>query len=183
MAFDWREIKAKFSEIDWSNWREELRENPIIMQSIAIIAIVGASIAIIVQLTPSSATLEREGYFYDLNTGELFAAPLNATPPIQSPTDSAGGLNGAKAYVFTCSDCDDEQFIAYLKKFPEDMLDEIAAQQEEIEIPQDDFMEILALVRKPDGDEWYSEDSPEAEQIFEDLRNRCPETIRACYPD
>lgn len=51
-----------------------------------------------------------KAYFYDLNTGKLFAASAKDIPPIAAPSgpyhgDKAGGV---KAYIYACGSCPDD---------------------------------------------------------------------------
>jgi len=65
-----------------------------------------------------SGTPERLAYYYDLNTGELFAAAAELTAPIRAPSGAVRGTDepaGVRAYVYTCGD-QPSQYIAWLEK-------------------------------------------------------------------
>lgn len=65
--------------------------------------------------------LSSKAYFYDLNTGELFASDANRVPPIDAPSGALHGTTDAKAgvlaYVFKCDDAGHEHFIAWLETY------------------------------------------------------------------
>ena len=63
------------------------------------------------------------GYYYDLNSGELFVEPWDMAPPIEAPSGPLpdGRLfAGVRARVFGCGSCEDT-FVAYLEKFRADV--------------------------------------------------------------
>ena len=77
------------------------------------------------QESPELAVLEQEGYFYDLNTGKLFTAPLQLAPPVIAPSGplESGELlasqAGVRAYVFACGACDelDRRYVGWLETY------------------------------------------------------------------
>lgn len=58
-------------------------------------------------------------YFYDLNTGELFAGRSNQVPPIEAPSGPLpdGSPAGVGAYVIEYVDAPGERHIVYLERF------------------------------------------------------------------
>lgn len=94
-------------------------------------------------------------WFYDLNTRELFPAPMGATPPIAAPSDKEGGTSGVLAIVVLTPR---GREIAYLMSQGQSAG---AGSSPE------------AWVRLPDGGEWMPERSPRAEAILGRVRDLC----------
>ena len=70
-------------------------------------------------LRGASAESPKEAYFFDLQTRELFSAPLNARPPVAAPSDSGGpGRSGVRASILSCESCDhkDSRYTGYLER-------------------------------------------------------------------
>jgi hypothetical protein len=92
--------------------------------------IIGASVgsvvlllAIVIVLSLPKKVVPVEDYekewFYDLNTGELYAVRLGQTPPIEAPSGALadGGPAGVRAYVFSYESepNEAERFIGFLE--------------------------------------------------------------------
>ncbi|MEZ6191078.1 MAG: hypothetical protein R3C45_07265 [Phycisphaerales bacterium] len=61
-------------------------------------------------------------FFYDLNTGELYAADAGLTPPIDAPSGALRGTDnqkaGVRAYVFTCrGGTETDRYIAWIETY------------------------------------------------------------------
>lgn len=110
-------------------------------------------------------------YFYDQNTGKLFAAPASTVGPIETesgPYHSEPA--GVRAHVFACGQCSIEsnRFIGYLSKpLPPE------------EQPKDEPP--LELIKRVEDEQWYRSDQPEARQIMAELGERCPSSVRRNY--
>jgi len=103
------------------NTRRRINTNPRL-----IISITAASVLVLVVtiglLMPGEAVKVKEydkGWFYDLNTGQLFVAKSDAVVPIEAPSGPLpqGGPAGVRAYVFSYSDEPNEtnRFIGFLE--------------------------------------------------------------------
>jgi hypothetical protein len=106
---DWLgyEIQHRWEQtaVDTRRW---INAKPRLIMSVA-----GASVLVLVVtiglLLPGKTVKVQEykkGWFYDLNTGELFAAKADLIAPIEAPSGelSQGGPAGVRAYVFSYSD-------------------------------------------------------------------------------
>ncbi|MDX1683166.1 MAG: hypothetical protein R3336_08600 [Phycisphaeraceae bacterium] len=162
---------------------------------------------IVTQLMPGSPQMEvPDAWFYDLKTGQLFAAPSDRVPPI--PTDSGpldnGMPAGVRAHVFTCGSCTrDEMFVAYVSTYTQEakaLLEKVNAAQKDggAEVSPDKMMEwqwkveqgnaIKAVdieVDQPLADGWFAMESDEAYQISQKVNERCGPGKRAkpCSPE
>ena len=103
------------------NTRRRINTNPRL-----IISITAASVLVLVVtiglLMPGEAVKVKEyekGWFYDLNTGQLFVAKSDAVVPVEAPSGPLpqGGPAGVRAYVFSYSDEPNEanRFIGFLE--------------------------------------------------------------------
>ena len=99
-------------------------------------------------------------WFYDLNTGELFAARGDQRPPIAAPSGPLpdGSPAGVAARVFACEDCGNplDAQIAWLEMFP----------------PGDELY-AMPLMADRDRREWVEVHSAEGMAIREAAMNRC----------
>ena len=93
-----------------------LKQNPAV--AIAFAAIVLA-IALLILLYGSgligspAPTSTSKFYYYDVQSGELFADQANLNPPIKAPS----GGDGVLAQVYGCGDCSGEPFVGLLKTY------------------------------------------------------------------
>jgi hypothetical protein len=86
--------------------------------AIVIIAIILASSAVIILRSGAITTPDKQAYFFDLDTGELFTADRELQAPIAAPS---GEGNGMRAVVFGCGSCNaDDLRVAYIMKYSDD---------------------------------------------------------------
>ncbi len=159
--------------------RRWLNQNPVAASVLILGFIIFWVVVLVVRMNSDDgerALAPVEFYFYDIETGELFAGPSNVSGPIDAPS---GEGNGYKAYVFTCGDCNDEtQRKVYWIEKPMSF--------EEDEEPPDEG-EVYFWVRTPDmpKDDWVRSDSPRGEAIFRLAEAPCPEKkqrLNHCFP-
>jgi len=154
------------------------KQNAIIALLLAVTGIAG--VAIYLQLTASAEppAFSTQVWYYDLNTGQLFAGEEDQYPPIAAPSDEAGERSGVRAFVKSCGDCDDpdQRFIGYLMAYQDP--DAAAAAEQ-----TGDYVE--PLMRRPDDEQWYPESSDAAMALNRELQERCdtPQALRDCRPD
>ena len=118
-----------------------------------------------------AATVKRV-WFYDTTTGELFAGPAKAVPPIAAPSDSGHGAQSGVLATVVHFEGDETKHIIYLtmytpeaKQMREDFLRSGTAS------PANQGSAAGCLVAKPpdkagDKIQWYPHGSPEATGIF-----------------
>ncbi len=102
--------------------RRWINEYPTVVFSVAAASVMLLLAIVIWLLIPDKAvpivTIEKEWY-YDLNTGKLFAAEKGLTPPIQAPSGPSpdGTPAGVRAYVLTYvyEPNESERFIGFLE--------------------------------------------------------------------
>lgn len=142
----------------------------------AVIATTGVSLVIMLvvlgaeALSGPAAISAGKVWYFDLNTGELFAARDGQTPPIAAPSGPQpdGAAAGVRAYVFACGDCGNksERFVGYLQVYS-------------LESKQP------YLRRVEDGqDKWVLAGDAEAIKIAKEAQDRCGEgkRPRRCEP-
>lgn len=109
----------------------------------------------------------RQRWFYDLGSHQLFAAPMQASPPIAAPSDGdGGGRNGVLAIVVRTPGGGHE--IAYLMSAaPPGRQPSNTAQ---------------AWVAAPDAATWVAEGSPQAEAIMQRARTLADGPVALDFP-
>lgn len=120
-------------------------------------------------------------WYYDTVTEEYFKAAATEIPPIDSPD----GNPAVRAHFYACSDCgnDDERFVGFYERYDP----RIKAQLEKAREDPDNemYMDIYALEGQGlqysvDGENWFSMQSPQTEQLFS-TRLKCDDGSRAKY--
>jgi len=158
----------------------------------AALVLVASLVAVFWQLRgPSTSRFSTTEWYYDLNTGQLFAAPLGEIPPIAAPSGPLpdGSPAGVRAHVYGCGDCSEaNRTIAYLETYtPEDRqrLQALLKIQFGKEPPSADsgFMAgpedgiLLAgqgsLVKRPEDADWVRRIHPEGQALVSDSLPRC----------
>lgn len=132
-------------------------------------------------------------YFYDLNSGQLFVEQSNLIAPIASPTDTGEERepNGVRAFVFTCTSCDDEasRFIGWLEKYSPAAKAMLEMPMEEMDADTalrfDTEFERGHLLRGVDDRRWVTAESDRALALMDRAMTRCGEenTPRPCVPE
>lgn len=133
-------------------------------------------------------------WFYDLGTGELFAADGNLLAPIDAPSGPAKGLEAA---VFSCGDCGDsaQRFIGYFVFYTDYYKQAITMMRQSMD--KDGTRATVSneegalgggggiMVRRVDDEQWYSMNSNQGAEIAVAPYDRCEGEIepRRCYPD
>ena len=134
-----------------------------------------------------------QAWFYDLNTGKLFAGPMDAVPPIPAPSGpvSDGSPAGVLAHVFGCTTCAEKSLkIAFLESRTPDASAKLKAWREKSrghEAPMElrDAEEEGILVRRPADPSWVDQKSTAGRMIEDGAYTEvCPDNPRPenCYP-
>jgi hypothetical protein len=101
--------------------RQWINKNSAAVTAITLVCIVGALLTITQQFKgPARFMPPMSGYFYDLETDQIFVAPLNEVPPINVPGELPGTPpHGVRAYVFACGDCNNpaNRFLAWVETY------------------------------------------------------------------
>lgn len=131
-------------------------------------------------------------YFYDLASGDLFAGPTDAPPPITAPS---GEDKGVIAVVYTCGECVTDQLkIAYLEKRSDEgkkayaIMRELSAAGKPTPEALVDGVEREHFVALPPATgqqpQWASLASPYGQDLTVQYRNQCGEDINPsrCNP-
>lgn len=121
------------------------------------------------------------GYFYDLNTKELFEAPA-APGPLETASGPYKGqmAAGVRAHVYCCGPYrkGSEKFIGYLE-VPYDSVPEADRPPGFVVDPELEGAEVL--IRRVDDEMWYSAISPEGLKIKQEVGQRCGPRQRLTY--
>lgn len=116
-------------------------------------------------------------YYYDLDTGQIFSAPLGSTP-ILTPS---GKPRGVVAMVFGCGSCAPSQrLLGWLQTSqPQTSMQRVSDTRTDESEPQ-----IQWIAKPPDPSEvpvWFNAESPQALAIIKQARQRCDDMI-LCTP-
>lgn len=173
----------------------QLLENNQAVFTLVAMAMIGGSVYTLQNFMDRHATGRKRVtalWYYDINTGDLFAGPRNLMAPIDAPSGATedGKPAGAQAHVFACGNCEKSNpFIGYLSRYTEDAKE--AIQELMHDQIDNDYMFDLEMrvrdgfeLRAHDGDQWYTDQSDGGQAIMLSLRDRCDgERLKACYPD
>jgi hypothetical protein len=118
MREKWERLGERFSALrNWIN-----RQNPKIILGVTVGCVVLLLVTVIsLGLSRRAPRIEKydKGWFYDLNTGELFLAKSGSIPPIEAPSGplANGRPAGVRAHVFTYvyEPNESERFIGFLE--------------------------------------------------------------------
>ena len=126
-------------------------------------------------------------YYYDMDSKELYVVTdtLHPDPPMKAPS----GGEGVHAIVFSCSDCADESTheVGMLTKYTKKLVDALARKRNGEDVAGIGEIERKGkLVRFADSDDWVPLDSEDGSKInVASMRGRdkCPKTVKTCWPD
>ena len=165
----WERFQNHFRRLPIRKW---INENPRIIVGLTVVSALVLLVIVIRMLVPNRpVTFEdsEKSWFYDLNTGKLFAAKSELVPPIEAPSGplSNGEPAGVLAYVFSYSSEPNEsqRFIGFL------------------EIPDPNFSPNSAnsqlsgakrwgqgkLIRRVEDKQWVSANSKEGQAILREF--------------
>lgn len=105
-------------------------------------------------------------YFYDVQAGSLYAAPIGTLPPARAPS----GGEGVLAIVFACADCDNDtdRQVAYLQTYTDEYRQALQSGDEVTEKMTFEGQRY----RSVDDPTWYA-DGHEAATIIASAKARC----------
>lgn len=126
-------------------------------------------------------------WFYDLNTGGLFAAKFKSIPPIEAPSGPLpdGQAAGVRAYVYKYIDqSDEEKFVAYIEKFTPQAAEMMKSGDKETRAKA---WKEGRLVRRTNGTQWVNANSKEGQEIIafklDELGSARQEPPIFCFPN
>lgn len=162
--------------------REYQNRYPAVAAAVAVALIMVSAFLLAWWFRPhSEPRSQRMAYFYDLNTGELFAVPAGTLGPITTPSGPYQGMPaGVRAHVYCCGPYLEgtEKFIGYLE-VPRDALPE--DRRPPLVQPNPETEEADLVIRRPGDDRWYDPSGSEGRRIMQEPRQRCPEGKRLNY--
>lgn len=175
--------------------RDWLNNNSAIVTIGAVVLLIGALFAIIMQMRSGpSGPRVIDVYFYDLNTQKLFAAKSDQIPPIDTPSGPApgGAPAGVRAYVFACNDCGNEndRFIGWLEMYTPEakaLLTQPPPTDPQQALERDmrvyEVWESGQLIRGVNDTRWVPQSSQEAMNITSQIDTKCPGgSPKPCLP-
>lgn len=188
MSFDTNEWTYRWCRFEqwWRQWplRRWINQHPRLVVGTAAASTLLLLIVVVSLLTGgerAEPVTSDQAWFYDLNTGKLFAAPASRVPPIAAPSGTApdGTPAGVRAYVVTYGSGNDqsEPAITYLEtRAPETPADAYHAAHEKVGAEWGKGL----LVRRVDDSEWVPADDPAGRAIIEqayqpDRQGRMPQ--------
>ncbi len=165
----WEGLKAYVRLLGVRDW---INEHPHAVISVTAVSAGLLLILMVVQLLPDKApeaqTFEKE-WFYDLNTGKLFAVETGRTPPIEAPSGPRpdGRPAGIRAYVlaYTQEPNASERFIAFLETSA-DSESNVLTQVRPASVSEIATWGRGKLIRRPDEETWVPADSRQGQEIY-----------------
>ncbi|NQU11620.1 hypothetical protein HQ590_12575 [bacterium] len=161
----------------------------------SVLVLVLAVVLILRQLRPPPRpAIPSQDWYYDLNTQQLFAAPVAQLPPIPAPSGPLpdGSPAGVRAVVYGCQDCGAaDRSIIYLETYTAAARNEAATRLQvttDGRPPQfrpDSATGTGVLVSDPQELNWVDLGTADGQAIAKrKTENRCPDgqAARACYP-
>lgn len=165
--------------------REFANNNSAIVTLGAVVLLVIALGAIIMQTRGGGGSGIIDVYYYDLSTGQLFTGPSNQLAPIEAPSGPYNGKpGGVRAFVFSCTDCDDESthFIGWLDMYTPEAKEALANPTAEMGASFE-LYERGHLVKRVEDETWVSANDPEGFRVMEAISQECPGgRPQPCYP-
>lgn len=179
--------------------RDSMNNNSALVTVLAIVILIVSLGFIIYQARPNRyAPRVVDVYYYDLGSGQIFLGKSDKVSPIDAPSGpgSSGEPNGVRAYVFSCTNCDDEssRFIGWLEKYtPEakqamlnppapDTSGNAAAGPDPTEIWEKGHL--IAAYKANAGElKWVVNNSDAGFRIMQSLETKCPGgQPNPCFP-
>ncbi len=167
----WERLKEQLGLLGIRSW---VNEHPKAVTAVAATSGVLMMMVIIIQLIPDELPpvqeIEKEWY-YDLNTGRLFAAEKGLAPPIEAPSGPlpGGAPAGVRAYVLSYSyePNESERFIGFLETM---VPRELAARRPTRASPKSAATDWARgkLVRRVEDEKWVPADSSPGQQIIDE---------------
>lgn len=160
--------------------REWVNNNSMVGTILAVVVLAVALGVVALQFRGPGPGTETQVYFWDMETGELFAGGANEAPPIEAPS----GGEGVRAHLFSCGACTPEEWFGYLERHTE----EARRLQEDRTVRPDDpdvraFLQENHLIRELGEDRWVSMTSSAGQRIQREVRERCGgERPTLCMP-
>lgn len=156
--------------------RQWINDNATAMLIVALGLVVVAGGVLYFQLFDSGPGSIRAVYFLDMETQEVFEQPPGTLAPVSAPS----GGQGVRAHLYTCGECEPDEWFGYLETVREDGQAPAAANEEP------PYREGDHLLRELDNGEWVPYFSPAGERIREVAEQPCPDehdaSPRPCLP-
>ena len=171
--------------------REKINQNSTVAAVVAVVVLAIVLLIIVWPGGPSGPGGASGQYFFDLTTNEPFVAPIDALPPIDSP--SGGKDMGVRAVYMTCGGCgEDERFLGWLERYTPQAKQLYLKTVEDNKSRENQMApgQVVAQslpngveMRGPDGGPWISRRSPQAKQIMEKAYATCGgQPTKNCEP-
>ena len=161
--------RSWFSKLDLNEVRLWLNRHAAIIGIVAVVVVIASVLSMWRPGNRNPSAAWTREYYYDLNTGKLFAADMEHAPPIEAPSGSHEGRPaGVLAYVFTCGECTEKQWrVAFLENHTDDAKlasEEIVLNSGPWGFGDPQLLSRLAqgiLVKRPEDSDWVAKSSPE----------------------
>lgn len=161
-----------------------LRQNP--LAGVLIAAALIAVAVVITMRSGSAADAPRQAWFYDVQTGQLFAAAASEIPPVDAPS---GPGNGVAAFVFGCGSCNEaDRFINHLLTYTEKARQTMAQLDTHDMTTQVDLIDAGTRVAPPPDEpgaepQWIPKTSPQGADLIDAAPSRCTGAkVQRCVP-
>ena len=185
----WKRWRSEWSQLNLHEIRLWLNKNAVIIGTASAILLIASILSV---WKPTSRrhtdTWTPREYYYDLNTGKLFVAQKMHNPPIEAPSGPHEGRpGGVLAHVFTCGDCQEEQWrVGFLEKHTDDAKQAMQALQDSQ--PGLGHAPVIArlaqgtLVKRPEDADWVMKISPKGQKLIKEATICDNSTAKMCRP-
>jgi len=171
-----------------SRWRGLIHQHPLLAGGGAAGLLALAGLIALVATRPAAEVelVEQRAYFFDLNTGRVFAAGAEQIAPIPGPTGDQPNHQpaGVRAFVFSCGACKESDWkVGYIEMYTAEAKAAAEraqpAKSEPVMDPAEAFLRRVTatpgrLVRVVEASEWVEAATPEGEVIIRQAGGTCP---------
>jgi hypothetical protein len=143
--------------------RETIQKNPLVGYGAA-----AACLALAIAyafMGGDTEELTEYDWWYDLDSKSFFKGPVGDLPPIAS---KSGPDKGLKAYLYSCSSCDDKasRFVGYLEMYTPQ------AKEARSDRAREQVFMAGHMIRRPDDAQWVPFRSGEGKALMSELMSK-----------
>ena len=162
-----------------------------ILAAVLVLILIGSTIAVVMQsCSRRSPPVNTSDWYYDLNTGQLFAGPRRSVPPIDAPSGPLpdGTPAGVRAHVFGCGGClPKQQTIAWLETYTvaqRDLLRPRPTPPGELPKPFMPKVQIAPMIKRPGDAAWVNQATDDGRELLASVLPKCPGDMapQECWP-
>lgn len=164
----------------------DIRNRQVLMVTASLVLLLASAVLLARHLSAGRGSAGESAFFYDLSTGELYAAPRDTMAPFVDPNS---GRQGVRAHLYACGDCTPERRrVAYLSRLADEAKrvfdDPNAASHDKFTAMDRGRLVAAVPARVGDPIEWVPIRSSQGLTITARFGADCPNdvTVRECAP-